>query len=591
MKSSLVHMLLRAAVWPFVVLATALPVAFPAAPAHAATVDTRLEGVNDKDILKNIESTLSIIREKDRKGLDGAGVAELHNRAPAEIQKAVEPFGYYRAEVEGSLTPDGEKHFEARYVISLGEPVRVRSANVSVTGEGKGRPPFPDVVKAFSLKPGDVLDQRVYTRAKNAFASAAADSGYLDAQFTASTIRIHREENLADIELVFETGPLYRFGTVQFDSTAVDERVLRPYLKFKEGDPFRYSKLAAFQSALGGTPYFNRVEAVPRRDLAVDNVVPIDVKLSMQRPQRFEIGVGYGTDTGPRVLLSAEFRRLNRAGHRYTGRANVSEVELSLYASYVIPSLYPDTHEYTIAAMAARLDPVAYNTDRLAIGPTRSQPRFGWLESITLSYEHEDFSVGPDDGITSLFIAGLSYSRKRANDPISPRHGQRLDLALRGADEALLSSQSFLSFTTSAKAVRSLGERVRLLGRVDGGATSTSSFRELPPTVRFFAGGDNSVRGYEYQSLGPRGENGQVVGGELLLTSSAEVEVGLVGKFAVAGFYDAGNAFPSLGNGVMEQGVGGGLRWKSPVGPIRLDLAFPIHHNDWRVHFTMGPDL
>jgi translocation and assembly module TamA len=109
--------------------------------------------------------------------------------------------------------------------------------------------------------------------------------------------------------------------------------------------------------------------------------------------------------------------------------------------------------------------------------------------------------------------------------------------------------------------------------------------------VRFFAGGDNSVRGYEYQSLGPRGENGQVVGGELLLTSSAEVEVGLVGKFAFAGFYDAGNAFTSLGDGIMEQGVGGGLRWKSPVGPIRLDLAFPIDHNDWRFHFTMGPDL
>lgn len=589
MKFSLVRMLLRAAVGP--VLVTALPAAFPATPARAATVETRLEGVDDKEILKNIEATLSIIREKDREGLSAAGVAELHNRAPVEIQKAVEPFGYYRAQVEGTLTPDEKEHFEARYVISLGAPVRVQSANVAVTGSGKTRPPFPDLVKAFSLRPGDVLDQRVYTRAKNAFASAASDSGYLDATFTASAIRIHREANLADLELVLDTGPIYRFGPVHFDSTGVDERVLRAYLTFKPGDPFRYSKLLAFQSVLGGTPYFNRVEVVPRRDLAADNEVPIDVKLSMQRPQRWEIGVGYGTDTGPRVLLSTEFRRLNRAGHRYTGRANVSEVEISLYASYVIPSLYPDTHEYTIAAMAARLDPVAYKTDRFAVGPTRSQPRFGWLESITLSYEHEDFSVGPDEGVSSLVIGGLSYSRKRADDPISPSHGQRLDLALRGANESLLSSQSFLAFTASAKAVRSLGDRVRLIGRVDGGSTSTPTFRDLPPTVRFFAGGDNSVRGYEYQSLGPRGENGQVVGGELLLTSSAEVEVGLVGKFALAGFYDAGNAFTSVGDGIMEQGVGGGLRWKSPVGPIRFDLAFPVDHNDWRFHFTMGPDL
>jgi len=126
---------------------------------------------------------------------------------------------------------------------------------------------------------------------------------------------------------------------------------------------------------------------------------------------------------------------------------------------------------------------------------------------------------------------------------------------------------------------------------VDGGATSTPSFRELPPTIRFFAGGDNSVRGYEYESLGPQDETGHVIGGHLLLTTSAEIQFPLKGKFALAGFYDAGNAFAHTDSGTMEQGTGGGLRWQSPVGPIRLDLAFALHHDDRRIHFTMGPDL
>ena len=590
MKQSFSNLMLRR-VGPGVVLAIALSAVFAAVPAHAASVKTRIEGVDNKEILKNIEVTLSIIREKKRKGLTDADVAQLHHRAPLEIQKAVEPFGYYRAQVDAALQDRGGGSFEARYRVTLGEPVRVRDVHVAVTGEGKSRHPFPKLVAEFPLKPGDVLDQRFYTHAKSAFASAAADSGYLDADFTSSAIRLFTEQNVADIDLTLDTGPLYHFGAVQFDSTGVDERVLRPYVKFKPGDPFLYSKLMAFQSALGGTPYFNRVEAVPRRDLADGTEIPIEVRLSMQRPQRYEIGVGYGTDTGPRILFNAEFRRLNRTGHRYSFRANVSEVELSMYAAYVIPSLYPATHEYTIAAIAARLDPVAYTTDRFAIGPTRSQPRFGWLESIILSYEHEDFTVGPDAGITDLFIAGLRYSRKRADDPISPRRGYRLDVGVRGASDDIFSSERFVSFTGSAKAVHSLNPRVRLLARVDAGRTATPDFHALPPTVRFFAGGDNSVRGYEYEALGPRGENGQVIGGKVLLTTSAEVELGLVGKFGVAAFYDAGNAFSALGEGHMEQGVGSGLRWHSPVGPIRLDLAFPIHHNDWRIHFAMGPDL
>jgi translocation and assembly module TamA len=570
--------------------ATALVTLVPVG-AQAASVECRLDGVSDPEILKNIESTLSIIRDQDRDDLTPLRIAQLHERAPMEIRRAVEPFGYYRAEIEASLTGDKKDRFDARYAIVLGEPVRVREVTVSVTGEGKDQPPFPRLVAEFPLKAGDVLDQRSYEKRKIAFASAAADSGFLDAHFTTGAIRIHRDENVADVEMVLDTGPRYRFGPVTFDSTSVDDRVMRAYLTFKPGDPFRYDRLLAFQSALGGAPYFSRVEAVAQRDSAVGHEVPIHVKLSPRRPRRYEIGVGYGTDTGPRILLGAESRRLNRAGHRYSGRVNVSEIELSLNAEYIIPSLYPHKHTYTFGALAAHIDPDAYTTDRLAVGPTRSQPRFGCLESITLSYEYEDYTVGSDDGITNLFIGGITYRLKRADDDIAPTRGQRLDLGLRGADEALLSSQSFLSFTASAKAVRSPTGRLRLIARVDGGVTTTPTFRELPPTIRFFAGGDNSVRGYDYQTLGPLDDDGHVIGGHLLLTTSAEVQVALKGKFGLAGFYDAGNAFARTDAGVMEQGAGGGLRWQSPVGPIRLDLAYPLQHDGWRVHFTMGPDL
>lgn len=586
MKSLTIPMLFQTTRLLCVALVMAAPLGV-----FAAEVETKIDGVDDKAMVKNIEATLSIVRERKRDDLTDDVIKQLHDRASVEILKAVEPFGYYGAQVKSTLTPRGHGKFDARYVVTLGDPVRVRNVHVEVTGEGRDREPFPTLVKAFPLKRGDVLDQRLYTRTKNQFANAVADSGYLEARFTTTAIRIQREMNLADVEIVLDTGPLYRFGEVTFDSTSVDERVLRSFVSFKPGDPFRYSKLLSFQSRLGGTPYFSRVEAVPRRDLGTGTVVPIEVKLETRRPRRYEIGAGYGTDTGPRVLFSAEFRRLNRTGHRYNMRANVSEVELSASAAYVIPALYPKKHEYTIAALAARIDPVAYETQRFAIGPTRSQPRFGCLESITLSYEHEDYTVGPDDGITNLFIGGLTYSLKNSDDPISPSKGYRMDFGARGTDDAVGSSQSFASLTATGKAVRTLWPRWRLIARLDVGKTWTSDFRDLPPTVRFFAGGDASVRGYEYQSLGPRADNGQVIGGEILLTTSGELEFAITSKFGIAGFFDAGNAFSGMGDGVLEQGAGGGLRWKSPVGPVRLDLAFPLDHDDWRLHFTMGPDL
>jgi len=557
--------------------------------ASAARIKCHIEGVSDPEILKNIEVTLSIVRDGDRKDLSPQYIDQLHERAPLEIQRAVEPFGYYHPTIESSLTPRKKDQFEARYTVDLGEPVHVRDVKVSVTGDGKDSPPFPRLVSEFPLKSGNILDQRLYARQKAAFVNAATDSGYLDADFTESVIRLHREDNVADIQLAFDTGSRYRFGQVTFDSTVVDDRVMRAYLTFKPGEPFRYDKLLSFQSKLGGASYFSSVEAIAEPD-SVTHEVPIHVQLSSRRPRRYEIGVGYGTDTGPRVLVSAEFRRLNRAGHRYSGRANISEVELSLSAEYVIPSLYPQKHAYTIGAIVAHLDPDAYTTNRLAVGPTRSQPRFGWLESITLSYEVEKFTVGSDKGTSNLVIGGVTYRHKRADDDIAPTHGHRFDIGLRGADEALLSSQSFGSLTASAKAVHEL-RGFRLIGRVDGGTTSTPAFRDLPPTVRFFAGGDNSVRGYTYQSLGPMDEEGHVVGGHLLLTMSAEIQVPLKGKFGLAGFFDAGNAFAKTTSGQLERGAGMGLRWQSPVGPIRFDLAHPINHEGLRVHFTMGPDL
>jgi translocation and assembly module TamA len=189
-------------------------------------------------------------------------------------------------------------------------------------------------------------------------------------------------------------------------------------------------------------------------------------------------------------------------------------------------------------------------------------------------------------------MPGIGWTRVIADNPLYPRNGLRVNFKTRGSLQEVISDISFLQLMGSFKGILGLPWRSRVIGRVDAGATFMNSFDQLPPSVRFFAGGDNSIRGYAYKSLGPENASGDVEGGKNLLVGSLEIEHRFADKWALAAFVDAGNAFDDT---VIDAktGVGLGIRWRSPVGPIRLDFAHPLDNSDelFRVHFVMGPEL
>jgi translocation and assembly module TamA len=216
----------------------------------------------------------------------------------------------------------------------------------------------------------------------------------------------------------------------------------------------------------------------------------------------------------------------------------------------------------------------------------------GWLEEPSLTFGHEDFKVGGEHESTLLLMPGISWTKTVADDRLYPRRGFRLDFTTRGGAQRVLSDVSFLQVIGNAKGILALSDDWRVISRVNTGATAMNEFDQLPASVRFFAGGDNSVRGYAYESLGPKDDDGEVVGGKNLLVGSMELERRLNAKWGVAAFVDSGNAFDRF-HVDPKTGVGLGIRWRSPVGPIRLDLAHPLDkHGDLvRVHFVMGPEL
>jgi translocation and assembly module TamA len=191
---------------------------------------------------------------------------------------------------------------------------------------------------------------------------------------------------------------------------------------------------------------------------------------------------------------------------------------------------------------------------------------------------------------------GLTYAK--ADDRIYTTHGQKIQLNLRGAQKGLGSNTSFLQGQLNGIFIRQLTERGRIILRGEVGMTTIPSFLEgefdqLPPSIRFFAGGDHSVRGYDYKSLGPKNVEGDVIGGKNLLAGSVEYEHRLFDKWGVAAFYDVGNAFDGV-SAPLKHGAGVGVRWLSPVGAVRIDVAVALSEEDsypLRLHITVGPDF
>ncbi len=568
--------------------------------AHAAEkLKIEVDGVSG-NLKRNVLATLSLeeARQKRKKELTEELIRRLHAKAPDEIGTALQPFGYYRPQVQSTLEREGTT-WVARYRIDAGPQLFVTSLDLKVDGPGASDPGFTERVQSFPLRKGAPLFHPAYEVGKQSLVDYAAAEGYLDAEYKVNQIRIDQAAYTCDVVLHFDTGPRYLFGPVRFHQDFLDPALLRGYVNFKEGETLNVNKLLEMQTSLSGSPYFQRVEVLPREEEAKDLEVPIDVDLVPSKPQRWHFGLGYGTDTGPRGTASLELRHINREGHHFLAETTVSEIDKSFSSSYQIPGAYPRTDVISFDAGYAFLNPKTSESRIFKISSSLSQSIGIWRQSLSLGFQHEGFTIGLDKGTSHLLIPDASWSLVRADNRIYTTHGQKVQIDLRGADSSVLSNATFVQEKVEGIFIRSFAQRFRFISRAQVGDTQTNDFHELPPTIRFFAGGDQSVRGYAYQQLGDKDANGHVIGGKALMTGSVEVDYTylehwkFLDKWGVAAFFDAGNATSSLSTGVLEHGAGLGLRWVSPVGPVHLDFARALTQpgHPLRIHFTIGPDL
>lgn len=554
-------------------------------------VSVEIKGVN-AELEKNIRLFLSLEQQKDHPLLSQARLQRLHKKAPQEIASALQPFGYYRPEVESTLSQPTPGQWLASYTITTGPPVPIAEFNVVVAGEMNADPESKPLLEDLPLRQGAAFNHLQYEALKASLAKFASERGYFQARFVEHRVEVDLKAYEARVHLHFDSGPRYRFGEVALQQDVLKPSLLRRYIPFTKGAPYTLDALIELQQALNDSDYFHSVEVSPGQVPAEGVEIPVTVALTPRKPHRYTLGLGYGTDTGARAKFGWEMPRLNRSGHRLSTDVKVSQIGYSVGAHYKVPILNPRTDQlvYSLGEVNEKTD-TSDSTVR-TVGVSLNRARGMWRESVSLNYQREEYVVADDRGLSILFMPGVSWTRTWGKDFIYTLDGLRFDIGLRGASDQLISDTNFGQAQGGLKGISSLGQHNRLIAHGRLGATWTEEFHQLPSSVRFFAGGAQSVRGYAFQSLGPEDANGEVVGGRYLMVGSIELEHRFNGKWGTAIFYDAGNAIDALED-KLERGAGFGLRWQSPIGPVRIDLASAVTRDGhpWRLHINIGPDL
>lgn len=570
----------------FVFLLISSPVLF----ADPIKVTVTINGV-DSSLAKTLLNGLSIEKQKESERLNKRYLEKLYKAAPEELSTMLTVYGYYQPKISSELK-QGKDNWQAIYTIDLGEPVKLALVDVVFNGEAAEDPEFIKLKKAFPLQKDQQLNQQQYEAAKKSILTLGMSRGYFDGKLTKSSVEVDVPKHIANVYLHYDSGVRYRFGKTLFPDTVVGEPLLDRLLPYKEGEPYLDSKALTLRKNLSNSGYFDSVSVRTQRADRHDGQVPMDISLEEKPKQLYTAGLGYGTDTGARLSLGWENRYVNKRGHRLQADAQLSQVTNTLSADYVMPFWSETINTVGFNTEYKQQDTDTSESESFAIGSYYKRERWGWDETGSIKFLQEDFDISDDSESTFLLIPGVSWSRTWADNTIYTKHGARLSLTLSGASESLLSDITFAQVVVRAKLIQAFGENNRFITRGSIGATEVSDFERLPSSLRFFAGGDNSIRGFDYQSLGPKNSEGDVVGGRYLAVGSVELEHMFLKDWGAAVFSDFGNAFNSFSDPI-EYSVGVGVRWRSPIGLIRVDLAKGLSEKDEPIglHIVIGPDL
>lgn len=557
---------------------------------HAAEID--IKGLEDTRILKNVKAHIETLEVPSAI----YQFSQYQESLQSKVSTATQVFGYYQTTT--TITPPSATNKNWQMLINLGAVTRLREVSINLSGQGKQDRKIQSLLSSIKLKQGQPLEHSIYENAKKDLQSLALSLGYFDFEFEENSIKVFESSRSADISLQINTGERYKFAELRFGNDVRSQQLIKNLAPFKAGDLYQASQLGLLSQRLKQTQYFRQVVVRPLVAEAVDTAVPVQVILTHKAKDNFDVGVGFSSDVGPRFTGKWKRPWVNASGHSIGAEAFVSSPEQYVTLDYRVPLEDAIQNYLSYQAGYQAQNDNDTSSHKWSVSATRhwTVENSDWQRSAFIRLEQETFIQGLEsEQTTRLLTPGLSLSRLRSRGGLDIYWGDKQSITTEFASESLFSDINMVRVTAATKWVRSIQEH-RFLWRAEIGGIVTNDFSQVPSSLRFFTGGDQSVRGFDYKTLSPfeldsDGER-ELIGGQYLAVASLEYSYPVAENWRAAAFVDAGNANDELFEDPAI-GIGVGAIWSSPIGPVRLYLA--KGESDFGstryLHISMGPSL
>jgi translocation and assembly module TamA len=505
--------------------------------------------------------------------------------------------GYFSAKAEIVFDEDRS---DARVIVTLGPRTTVDEVEIRFAGdialEGTERAARRQALRdSWTLKPGGALRSADWEDAKSRLREKLVEEDYAAGRVSDSEARVEEESAKAKLSVVLDSGPPFTLGEVVVEGIdRYPESVVRRNIDIKPGERYRMQRLLDLQHALQSGAWFSSVVVEIERNPERAANVPVKVTLT-ERPAR-EIGValGYGTDNGARAEVALRHRNFLGRGFDLQSAVRVDQVRQIAYADFFLPpSVTGRRHgdgiptKDSLGILTEHTSIERLETRRVAVAGYRQWTLDTVETRCGLSFQVERTSPeGSQDRIKRALAPVVAGTWRHVDDLFDPKRGGVLNVQLAVATKSIASTQDFLKTYVQYQYWFPISPRDQLLARAEIGSTFAQSREGIPEDFLFRAGGSRSNRGYAYQSLGPQ-EGDAVVGGRYLLTASIDYIRWLNDTWGAAVFYDIGTASDSARDWKPDKSYGVGARFRTPAGPLALDLAFAERPRKFRLAFSV----
>jgi len=541
---------------------------------------------------KLLEDNLDIYRWREGERMNEAQLQRLVRLAPEQIRNLLSTDGYYSPRIETGLKLRGGQWL-ASLTVYPGDPVRVANTDLRVTGRINDNPEqanarLKKLQEDWGLPAGTVFRHDDWESAKRNALKLLLLEGYPAASIADSHATVNQDSRTVELHITVESGPFFTFGKLDIQGLQRYPASLIERLSLIiPGEPYSQNKLLELQSNLQNSPYFSSATVKVDTNPDQPTSVPILVEVTENPARKLGLGVGMSTDTGARGLL--DYRDLNIFDRAWQlgGTFKLEQKRQSISSTLQFPMAAAGFRD-SINVLFERADIEGEVTQKTVIGPKRTFASGKTETAFGVRYFIEKQEIKGGE-ISRRYTLSPSYSwtLRDVDNLLYPTGGYMVNVSVDIASRSLLSDQDFIRGYGRGAYFLSISTHDQLILHSELGIVTANSRNDIPSDFLFRTGGDQTVRGYAYQSLGVA-EGNAVVGGRYLGIVSAEYVHWLSDTWGAAVFVDAGNATDTLDNPTPVYGYGTGARWKTPIGPLNFDLAYGHEVRKMRIHFSMG---